>query len=78
MADATQCFYCGLAATHFCAGCGNYVCDSLKCAAQAAASAIVQNPLRAISLAPAAVFQIARGLGTTIADVTSDILGFKP
>lgn len=35
-----QCAYCGRQATHFCTGCGNWVCDGALCAARAAAKTL--------------------------------------
>ncbi len=46
---------CGLEATHFCNGCGKWLCDSMKCNTLAAAKAVATNPVQAIKSAPAAV-----------------------
>jgi len=68
------CAYCGLAATHFCSGCGKWVCDKGICASKAAVSAITTNPLQAIRSAPAA----GRHAAATVARVVADALNFKP
>ena len=79
------CAYCGLSATHFCSGCGKWVCDKMSCAAKGAAAAFAAHPAQAVRAAPAAVaYQagtIARAgkrLAATAGQIVSDALNFKP
>lgn len=69
-----KCEICGQPATHHCSGCGKNLCDSMKCAALAAAGAVKSNPIRAIANAPAAIGYQAR----RIADAATNALNLKP
>lgn len=84
-AQGQTCAYCGHAATHFCTGCGNWVCDAGLCATRAAAAAFASNPVRAIAAAPAAAAYRAAGTGRQAgsalkkaARLVTDALNFKP
>lgn len=60
------CYYCGEVATHFCFGCGHWLCNSAHCNAQAAAGAVK-------AAGQAVVSGVKR-----VASVTQRALGFKP
>ncbi len=62
----TRCHYCGGQATHFCSGCGHYICLSAKCNIQAAADAGKRLTNAASSAA------------SSMLDAASRALGFKP
>lgn len=75
------CAVCGAEATHFCTGCGKYLCDSMRCATIAGASAVVSNPLAAARAAPAAIAYQGANVGrkiTSVARTVVDALSFKP
>ncbi len=40
MQPMRPCGYCGQPSTHFCTGCGSWVCDRFLCTAKAAAKAL--------------------------------------
>lgn len=61
-----KCFYCGQPATHFCSGCGHYICLSAKCNFQATADAARR------------LTQAATNAGRSALDAASRALGFKP
>lgn len=42
------CAYCGDPATHFCSGCGNWICDRVLCNAKGAAKTL-GIPIKTVS-----------------------------
>jgi hypothetical protein len=68
MQDLQNCEICGAPATHFCRGCGKWLCDKMSCNTRAAAAAVVKNPVEAIKRAPDAIAHAGDVLGNMLSD----------
>jgi hypothetical protein len=58
-----KCFYCGEVATHFCYGCGHWLCNSAHCNARAAGEAARKAGAAFGSTVKAAISVTQRALG---------------
>ncbi len=74
-----KCQQCGTnEATHYCSGCGKWICDGPACAMKSAAESLLRNPSGAIAAAPAAVARAAGNAASGIANLVAEALSFKP